>query len=281
VIEENELPEGWVNTKLKDICAIIMGQSPPSSAYNEDGEGLPFFQGKAEFTDRFPEVRKWCNAPTKIAEENDILLSVRAPVGPTNLAPSLCCIGRGLAAIRPDQDIQVLYVFYAIRAFNSFLTEQGTGTTFDAVSGDDIRTFEIPLAPTNEQDRIIAAIEQQFTRLDAGVASLRRAKEKLKRYRAAVLKTAVEGKLTEEWRGEHPTTRQARRRGSCVRPELQGTQESRGGRRSGPPVPLFLEALGEPYPQTRRAEPDTQSALSLRRFFLHPVRPRARHSPLP
>jgi len=205
VSEEKELPRGWTNGKLEDFCTIIMGQSPPSSEYNENGEGLPFFQGKAEFTDLFPKVRKWCTAPTKIAEAEDILLSVRAPVGPTNLAPSLCCVGRGLAAIRPAKNIQVRYVLYAIRAYNSSLTELGTGTTFAAISGDDVRAFEIPLAPSPEQIRIVSAIEQQFSRLDAGVAALQRAKAKLKRYRAAVLKAAVEGKLTETWRAEHPT----------------------------------------------------------------------------
>lgn len=207
--EENELPRGWISAKCSDICTIIMGQSPPSSEYNEKGEGLPFFQGKAEFTGLFPDVRKWCTAPTKIAEENDILLSIRAPVGPTNLAPSRCSIGRGLAAIRPEDDIQVRYVLYAIRTFNSYLVQLATGTTFEAVSGDDVRAFEIPLAPIPEQHRIIAAIEQQFSRLDAAVAALRRAQAKLKRYRAAVLKAAVEGKLTEAWRAEHPTTEPA------------------------------------------------------------------------
>ena len=207
--ENNELPRGWVNSKLEDICTIIMGQSPPSSEYNENAKGLPFFQGKAEFSDLFPEIRKWCTAPTKIAEANDILLSVRAPVGPTNLAPSLCCIGRGLAAIRPAKDIPVRYVLYAIRAFNSNLTQLGTGTTFDAISGDDVRAFEIPLAPFAEQHRIVAAIEQQFTRLDAGIAALRQVRAKLKRYRASVLKAAVEGKLTEAWRAEHPATEPA------------------------------------------------------------------------
>ena len=204
--EEKELPRGWTSGKLEDFCTIIMGQSPPSSEYNENGEGLPFFQGKAEFTDLFPKVRKWCTAPTKIAEAEDILLSVRAPVGPTNLAPSLCCVGRGLAAIRPAKNIQVRYVLYAIRAYNSSLTELGTGTTFAAISGDDVRAFEIPLAPSPEQIRIVSAIEQQFSRLDAGVAALQRAKAKLKRYRAVVLRAAVEGKLTETWRAEHPTT---------------------------------------------------------------------------
>src|SRR3989304_4718599 len=116
-----------------------MGQSPPSSTYNEDGKGLPFFQGKTEFTDLYPEVRKWCSSPNKTARKNDILLSVRAPVGPTNLAPSDCCIGRGLAALSPQKGVSNRYVLYAIRALENELAKLGTGTTFEAVSGKTVR----------------------------------------------------------------------------------------------------------------------------------------------
>lgn len=203
---EEKLPEGWVETTLGDICTIIMGQSPPFSEYNEDGEGLPFFQGKAEFTDLYPQVKKWCVSPIKIAEANDILLSVRAPVGPTNIALSQCCIGRGLAAIRPECSIYFRYILYMIRNFNASLTRVATGTTFEAISGDDIRAFRLPLAPLLEQSRIVAAIEQQFTRLDNAVASLQSAKRRVKQYRASLLKAAVEGELTKEWRVEYPTS---------------------------------------------------------------------------
>jgi len=204
VSERTDLPPGWIVAKLEDISDIIMGQSPPSSSYNENGEGLPFFQGKTDFTDLYPRIRKWCDAPGKIAELDDILLSVRAPVGPTNLAPSRCCIGRGLAAIRPMNGVDVRYVLFAIRAFNTVLSELGTGTTFDAVSGDHVRAFEIPLAPTNGQRRIVQKIEELFTELDAGVAALERVRANLKRYRAAVLKAAVEGALTADWRARRP-----------------------------------------------------------------------------
>ncbi|HEX7736385.1 MAG TPA: restriction endonuclease subunit S [Ktedonobacteraceae bacterium] len=199
-----QLPAGWVWTTLNDICVIIMGQSPPSSAYNEKGEGLPFFQGKAEFTDLYPVIKKWCIFPTKIAEANDILLSVRAPVGPTNLAPTRCSIGRGLAALRPVKPVEVRYVLYAIRNFASLLVELATGTTFEAISGDDIRTFGLPLPPANEQTRIVAAIEQQFARIDAAVTSLESARGKTKQYRASLLKAAVEGELTRAWREQQP-----------------------------------------------------------------------------
>lgn len=80
--------------KLKECCTIIAGQSPESKYYNSNGDGLPFFQGKADFGELYPSIRVYCSQPTKIAEKDDILLSVRAPVGPTNLAPyARCALG--------------------------------------------------------------------------------------------------------------------------------------------------------------------------------------------
>ena len=81
-----ELPESWKRVKLIDISQIFMGQSPKASEINSEGKGLPFFQGKTEFTDVYPIINKHCEQPSRIAEQNDILLSVRAPVGPVNLA---------------------------------------------------------------------------------------------------------------------------------------------------------------------------------------------------
>src|SRR5688572_27321929 len=107
-----QLPKGWVSARLSEIAGIVMGQSPPSSTYNTRSEGLPFFQGKAEFGDLYPEARVWCSAPSKVAEKNDILLSVRAPVGPTNLAPAKSCIGRGLSAIHPESGINLKYLLH-------------------------------------------------------------------------------------------------------------------------------------------------------------------------
>ena len=85
---------------LNDVCEVIAGQSPPSSTYNQDGNGVPFFQGKADFGELNPTVRYWCSEPKRLAKPNDILFSLRAPVGPTNVNNIEACIGRGLAAIR-------------------------------------------------------------------------------------------------------------------------------------------------------------------------------------
>jgi type I restriction enzyme, S subunit len=203
-VNGQRMPSGWVTARLSDVATVVMGQSPPSSTYNYDGNGLPFFQGKAEFGSLYPEVRVWCTKPNKIAHMNDILLSVRAPVGPTNLVPAKCCIGRGLAAVRPENELNLKYLLHVFRHFSKELDAKGTGTTFKAVSGNMVRDFTVPIAPVSEQSRIADALDELFSDLDAGVAGLQRVRDKLELYRASVLKAAVEGALTAEWRKQYP-----------------------------------------------------------------------------
>ena len=198
------LPNGWNWAELNEFSEIVLGQSPPSSTYNEDHIGLPFYQGKLEFSSVYPTPRKWCSVPKKIAEKGDVLISVRAPVGPTNICPEKSCIGRGLAAIRGMGGIKPFFLLYLIRSVEKTLSKAGTGTTFDAINGDQLKQLRLPLAPLPEQRRIVVHIEELFSRLDAGVEALQRAKAQLRRYRQAVLKAAVEGRLTEEWRKAHP-----------------------------------------------------------------------------
>ena len=188
-------PPGWATTTLGETCLVIQGQSPPGETYNTDGVGMPFLQGKAEFGETYPQAVKHCSAPSKIAEPDDVLISVRAPVGPTNLCAVQSCIGRGLAAIRTQAGVPSRFVLYGLRATEDDLRSKATGTTFQAIRGDVLRSHPFPLPPLPEQRRIVAAIERHFTRLDAAVASLQRAQSNLARYRASVLKAACEGEL--------------------------------------------------------------------------------------
>ena len=176
--------------KLKDCCTIIAGQSPESKHYNTEGIGLPFFQGKADFGELYPTIRVYCSQPTKIAEKDDILLSVRAPVGPTNLAPCKVCIGRGLTAIQPSEVLLTRYVLLFFRYFEAQLASKGTGTTFKAITQDVVKNLEIPIPPISDQERIVARIEELFSQLDAGVETLKKTKAQLTVYRQAVLKEA-------------------------------------------------------------------------------------------
>ena len=151
-----DLPRNWCDTTIGEVFTVTLGQSPPSSTYNSHGEGLPFFQGKAEFGDIYPVTRKWCSSPKKIAQKGDVLLSVRAPVGPTNIAPTKCCIGRGLASIRPVDGIDTKFILYFFRSVERYLAKSGTGTTFNAITGDTLKGFPISLPPLSEQHRIVA-----------------------------------------------------------------------------------------------------------------------------
>ena len=179
-----------------------MGQSPDSRSYNEEGHGLPFYQGKTEFGKLSPTARKWCTEPTKIAEAGDILLSVRAPVGPTNMAVEKCCIGRGLASVRAYEPIDSTYLLYCFRNIESWLSQQGTGTTFTAISGDFIRSLGIMIAPINEQKRIADKLDNLLARVDACRERLDHVRLILKRFRQSVLSAATSGQLTEDWRKE-------------------------------------------------------------------------------
>lgn len=147
--------------RLENICSINMGQSPESSSYNENGEGMPFFQGNADFGELHPKVRIWCNAPTKIAECGDILISVRAPIGALNIADKQCCIGRGLAALTVNETLcSPKYLWYGLEYKVDELNSKGTGSTFKAINKKTLAETEIPLPPLEEQRRIAATLDK-------------------------------------------------------------------------------------------------------------------------
>ena len=172
------LPNGWVERSLNDVCRVTLGQSPPGTTYNDTGEGDPFFQGKAEFGSRHPVVRKWTTGGTKFADAGDILISVRAPVGPTNVADTRCAIGRGLAALSPLPGVMREYVLLYLQQSESVLASQGTGTTFSAISGDVLRRHPIPVAPLEEQRAIVEILEDHLSRLDSACLSLESAERR-------------------------------------------------------------------------------------------------------
>jgi type I restriction enzyme S subunit len=127
-----------------DVAEVILGQSPSSSTYNEQGAGLPFFQGKADFGLVHPTPRVWCTAGSKFAKANDVLLSVRAPVGDVNMATQDAVIGRGVAAIRASCVSDSWFLYFALQFMKPVLEERATGSTFASVNGTAVRDLEIP-----------------------------------------------------------------------------------------------------------------------------------------
>ena len=149
--------------RLKDVCDINMGQSPTSDSYNDDGDGVPFFQGNADFGDRYPVTRKWCNAPTKMAQPGDILISVRAPIGAINYAKEECCIGRGLAAVTPDRDkVSPDFVFWFLKGKKEELNSKGTGSTFKAISRKVLEEILVPNVDLKEQSKYAEILEKIY-----------------------------------------------------------------------------------------------------------------------
>lgn len=149
------MSEQWEKMELGKVCEIILGQSPSSDTYNQDRIGLPFFQGKSEFGSKYARAKIWCSDPVKTAKMNDILLSVRAPVGESNLAPNICCIGRGLAALRADQEkLLQEFLWHQIDFKKVYLQRISQGSTFDAISGKDLSELEIEIPPLPEQKKI-------------------------------------------------------------------------------------------------------------------------------
>ena len=143
-----------VEKQLNDVADIIMGQSPLSQSYNKDKKGLPFYQGKTEFSDIYiKEPTVYCNSPIKVVEENDILMSVRAPVGDVNIATQKSCIGRGLASIK-SKKIDYLYLFYLLKEQKSKIEKIGVGSTFKAINKNNISTLKISIVEKDKQNKI-------------------------------------------------------------------------------------------------------------------------------
>ena len=148
---------------LKDVCAINMGQSPDSKSYNNTGNGVPFFQGNTDFGEKYPVTRKWCSAPTKMAAPDDILISVRAPIGAMNYAKEDCCIGRGLAALTPNKSkVSSEYLFWLLKGKNAELNSKGTGSTFKAIGRKVLEETMVPEIPLEKQIEYSEILERVY-----------------------------------------------------------------------------------------------------------------------
>ncbi len=165
--------------ELKEVADVISGQSPSSEFYNDEKNGLPFYQGKTEFGEHYiGNPTKWTTSITKEAFENDILMSVRAPVGPVNYATQTICIGRGLAAIRVKNSIKKEFLFYLLKSQESSIKGNG-GAVFDSISRNQIEAIKIPLPPLSIQEKIVAEIEGYQKIIDGARAVVANYKPKI------------------------------------------------------------------------------------------------------
>ena len=193
---ESEEAKKWERKRLGEVCEIIMGQSPPGYTYNTEGKGLPFYQGKIEFgRGHLKSPATWCSEPQKIAEPNDILISIRTPVGPTNMCNIKSCIGRGLAALRPTNSIESRFVFYSLRFIEPEICRIGQGSTFSAISKSQIQNLEIPFPPLLVQHHIASELKEKMAEVEKLHTGIEKQLEAINALPQAILKKAFRGKL--------------------------------------------------------------------------------------
>ena len=189
--EEGEVPDGWELKALAECFNLTMGQSPPGSTYNDYGEGLPFFQGRTDFGFRYPENRKFCTAPTRVAQPEDTLVSVRAPVGDINMAWEQCCVGRGIAALRHKSGSSS-FTYYATWTIQPMLQEyEHTGTVFGAINKTQFESLRMV-----EPGRgVVSAFDSYVRPLDKRILSNERETLALVAQRDALLPRLVSGEI--------------------------------------------------------------------------------------
>ncbi|WP_272975961.1 restriction endonuclease subunit S [Deinococcus geothermalis] len=160
--ELGEIPEGWGVACVDDEFDVTMGQSPPGETYNETGEGMPFYQGRADFQSRFPRRRVYCTAPTRLAKAGDTLISVRAPVGDINMAGESCAIGRGVAAARHKSGSRSYTYQFMLGLKAVFARFEAEGTVFGSISKTDFQAIPCIAPPA----RVVSSFEAMLVPLD-------------------------------------------------------------------------------------------------------------------
>jgi len=186
-----QIPKGWNVRSLTEEFNLTMGQSPPGHTYNEDGQGLPFYQGIRDFGYRYPKKRVFCINPSRIAEAGDTLVSVRAPVAEVNMASEKCCIGRGLSALRHRSGSRS-YTYYSIKSLKQTLAKfEAEGTVFGAITKkgfESIKVISIPL-------QIVKQFENLLFPIDERIAVNEREIHVLESTRDALLPKLISGEL--------------------------------------------------------------------------------------
>lgn len=141
--EIGKIPSDYEIRSLKQFVDIELGNSPKSEYYNENENGLPFFQGSKNFGMHYPNVEKWCTSPNKTAEEDDILISIRAPVGDLNKAQFKCCIGRGVTGLSM-KSFRNEFLYYLLKTNSHRWEQYASGTTFNSINKGNIESFKVP-----------------------------------------------------------------------------------------------------------------------------------------
>jgi len=189
--ELGESPAGWEVGCVDDEFELTMGQSPPGETYNEIGEGLPFYQGRADFGFRFPTRRVYCTAPTRRARAGDTIISVRAPVGDINMASEDCAIGRGVAAARHKTGSRSYSYQFMLGLEDVFARFEAEGTVFGSIGKKDFHAIPCATPPRD----VIAGFERVLSPVDSRIEVTERESGTLVALRDTLLPKLISGEL--------------------------------------------------------------------------------------
>jgi type I restriction enzyme S subunit len=191
VSELDEIPMAWDMGSVDDEFDLTMGQSPPGETYNEVGEGLPFYQRRADFSFRFPTRRVYCTSPTRLAKKGDTLVSVRAPVGDINMASEDCAIGRGIAAARHKSGSRSYSYQFMHSIEEVFARFEAEGTVFGSIGKKDFHAIPCVIPPRE----LVLAYEQRVSLLDDRIEVNEHESSTLAGLRDALLPRLISGEL--------------------------------------------------------------------------------------
>ena len=188
---QDGIPDGWKVGKVCDYFHLTMGQSPPGHSYNDEGEGLPFFQGRTNFGFRYPDNQRFCTEPARIAEPDDTLISVRAPVGDINMARERYCIGRGIAALRHKSG-SCSFTYYSARSIQQEMRQyEHTGTVFGAINKQQFES----LAAIEPSQNFVSLFQDCVGPIDEHIKSNVLMSQYLYRIRDLLLQKLMSGEI--------------------------------------------------------------------------------------
>jgi len=178
----------WVEKRLGDVCEIVMGQSPSSTYYNLQGNGLPLIQGNADMDNRTSIIRLYTSQITKTCEVGDIILSVRAPVGAVGKAGYKSCLGRGVCALKHNGDFLYQYLLFVEDKWGEF----SKGSTFDSINSSELSDYKLTIPPSFTEQQTIAGV---LSDMDAEIAALSRERAEAARIKQGMMQELLTGKV--------------------------------------------------------------------------------------
>ena len=197
-----KIPANWCWTRLGNVTNIIMGQSPNGGSITENEKDTRLIGGAADMGEKYPEIKRYTNKPTKISSDEDLIICVRATLGKPIFSDGRYCLGRGVAAIRPLVGSRKLYKYFFLN-FEQYLFDNATGTTFAQVNSNILQKMPLALPPLAEQQRIVERIESLFAKLDEAKENMQNVLDGFETRKAAILHKAFTGELTANWRKQH------------------------------------------------------------------------------